>query len=410
VELAISSTVLSMKKRVVIILNRLVIGGQAVDTIPLAYYLQKHFDILILYGDKEKDEVEALFLLQQYSGLYTKKVKYLKRTINPLIDIAAFFSILVAIKKYKAHVVHTHGSKSGVLGRLAAKVLSIPVIVHTFHGHLFHSYFNSIGNTLVKWVEQKLALISTAIIALSNEQKHELTDVFHITGSQKVKIVPLGVDEKLLQPISNNCRQYFREQKRIPADALVIGSVGRIVPIKNLVLFLQVAQALLAKGYNELYFVVVGDGESKQQLLDFLRANNILYSDKENNNKDARIIFTSWVEDMATAYYGLDIVMLTSLNEGTPLSIIEAQFCGKPVIASNVGGVKDTFLPDISGLLVQGNNVDDFVLATEKLLEDALLRKQMSDAAIVFANNTFSKAKEVAAMKEVYLELLSNTI
>lgn len=398
-----------MKPSVVIILNRLVIGGQAVDTISLAYYLQNDFDIVILYGEKEDDEIESAFLLQQYPGLDIQKIKTLRRTINPLVDLFAFCEIFRQIKKHKAQVVHTHGSKSGLLGRLAAWLLKTPVVIHTFHGHLFHSYFNSIGNRLVKWVERKLASISTNIIALSIEQEKELTEEFAIVERKKVSIIPLGVDQQVLLSNAHSNRQLFRKNFHLSDDAIVVGSIGRIVPIKNQLLFLEVAKSILATGVGNVYFFVVGDGESKKQMINYLVANQIPFNDVGEQDMNKKVVFTSWMEDMAAVYHGLDIVMLTSFNEGTPLSIIEAQFCGKPVVASNIGGVKDTFLPNGSGFLIDGYQSADYVAALEKLITNNHLRKEMGEAAISFATNTFAKEHEVAAIKNLYLQQLAKT-
>ncbi len=357
-----------MKPSVVIILNRLVIGGQAVDTISLAYYLQQDFDIVILYGEKEKDELESSFLLQQYPGLNIQKIKSLRRTINPLTDLLAFYALFQQIKKHKAQVVHTHGSKSGLLGRLAAWLLGTPVIIHTFHGHLFHSYFSSIGNRLIKWVERKLASISTNIIALSAEQEKELTEKFSIAPHEKLSIIPLGVDEEVLLSNIGNGRRNFRSSFNLADDAVVIGSVGRIVPIKNQLLFLEVAKSILATGVRNVYFFIVGDGESKKQLLNYLAGNQMPYND-----------------------------------------VVEAQFCGKPVVASNTGGVKDSFLPNGSGLLIDGYRSVDYVAALNKLITNDQLRKEMGHAAISFATNTFAKKHEVAAIRNLYLQQLAKT-
>jgi glycosyltransferase involved in cell wall biosynthesis len=398
-----------MKPSVVIILNRLVIGGQAVDTISLAYYLQQDFDIVILYGEKENDEIESSFLLQQYPGLNIQKIKSLRRTINPFTDLLAFYAIFQEIRKNRAQVVHTHGSKSGLLGRLAAWILKTPVIIHTFHGHLFHSYFSSIGNRLIKWVERKLAVISANIIALSTEQKRELTEKFAIARREKISIIPLGVDQEVLLSNADSNRSKFRNSFNLANDAIAVGSVGRIVPIKNQLLFLEVAKSVLVAGASNVHFFVVGDGESKKQMLNYLVANNLPYNDVGEYDTSKKIFFTSWMEDMATVYHGLDIVMLTSFNEGTPLSIIEAQFCGKPVVASNTGGVKDTFLPNGSGFLIDGYQPVDYIAALNKLIASDQLRKEMGHAAISFASNTFAKKHEVAAIKNLYLQQLAKT-
>lgn len=393
-----------MKPKVIIILNRLVIGGQAVDTIPLAYYLQEYFNVLILYGEKEADEVEASFLLQQYPNLQVKKIKQLRRTINPITDILAFWFILKEIKNFGADIVHTHGSKSGLIGRWSARILKVSVIVHTFHGHLFHSYFSSTISRLLKLVERLTAKISTHIIALSDLQKFELSDKFKVVNANKITVIPLGIDEKYLKGFDEDKRKNFRQKFGLKENNIAVGIVGRVVPIKNHQLFLEIVENFLADNqYEHLFFFIIGDGEESLNLMKKLDAKGIPY----NKKNESRVFFTSWVEDMLWAYYGLDIVMLTSLNEGTPLSIIEAQFCGKPVIATNVGGVKDTFSPNVSGILVDGYNSTDYVNALKKMTENRELLNKMAQEAVIYANKTFSKKAEVEAIKNLYQQKLS---
>lgn len=396
-----------MKPNVIIILNRLVIGGQAIDTIPLAYYLQNDFNILILYGEKEADEIEASFLLKQYPNLQTQKLGYLRRTINPIIDVLAFFSLLFAIKKHKASIVHTHGSKSGLLGRFAAFMLGVPVIIHTFHGHLFHSYFNTITTKLIQLTEKWLAKISTAIIALSNKQANELMHQYAIVPTKKMEVIPLGVDEKNLVQNHIQSRNDFRNKYHLNENDIAVGIIGRLVPIKNHLLFLQIAEQILQKGYQNIYFFIVGDGDSKKELTSYLNMCKIVFTNNTTEKTSAKIIFTSWIEDMTAVYHGLDMVVLTSLNEGTPMSIIEAQFCGKPIIANNVGGVKDTFHHEVSGYLINENNISDYVEKIIQLASNTTLRNKMSEQAIKFAHQTFHKQQEVQAIKKLYLKLLA---
>ena len=398
-----------MKPNVIIILNRLVIGGQAIDTIPLAYYLQNDFNILILYGEKEADEIEASFLLKQYPNLTTQKITHLRRTINPIVDVMAFVELVQQIKKHKAVIVHTHGSKSGFLGRLAAWLLRVPVIVHTFHGHLFHSYFNTITTKLILFTERRLANITTAIIALSKHQAEELTTQYKIISSKKLHIIPLGVDEKNLQLDIEKNRKQFRTKFHLSDTDIAIGIIGRLVPIKNHLLFLQIAEKVLASGVQHIYFFIVGDGDSKKELTSYLNMCKIVFNNNSSEKTNAKIIFTSWIEDMTSVYHGLDMVVLTSLNEGTPLSIIEAQFCGKPIIASNVGGVKDTFAKDVSGFLIDGHNVESYVEKIQLLCNNIELRNKMSSEAIKFATTTFHKQQEVKAVKQLYLQFLPSS-
>ncbi len=389
------------KPKVLFILNRLVIGGQALDTIPLIYHLKEEFDILVLYGQKEKDEEDALFLLQQYPGINAMQIKFFRRSINPLNDLIAFFSIYIQIKKFKSTIVHTHGFKSGLIGRIAAKICRVPCIIHTFHGHLFHSYYNKTVSNFIISLERALGKLTNKIVAISDTQKDELVLRYKIVPEKKVMVIYLGVDENFLLHNNINNRITFRQQYQLEEKTIAIAIIGRIVPVKNYTLFINVAQQILTDNKNDIKFLVVGDGQLKSSLQKELDKKNISWCDmflKEN----AEVIFTSWISDISKAISGVDIIILTSHNEGTPMSIIEAQLFGKPVVATDVGGVKDTFINDETGFLISPDNENEFVKKLQKLIDDKLLRQQMSSQAISFATSRFSKQKEIDTFKTLY--------
>ena len=392
------------KPKLLVLLNRLVIGGQALDTIPLLLHLQNEFDILVLYGCKEKDEEEAGFLFSKIKHISKKKLTHFKRSVNPLRDVVAFFSILQAINKFKPDIVHTHGLKSGLLGRTAAYLTHTKCIIHTYHGHHFHSYFGSFVSTAIVLMERLLARISTKIIAISPQQKQEFVTQYKIASPKKIQVIPLGIDERLFPPVDAAARQFFRDKYCIGNDTVAIGIVGRIVPIKNFSMFIQVAVAIVAqKNKNKrVKFFVVGDGNDRVRVQKEIEELNLSWCNADNLNNHADIIFTSWVQDISGTLQGLDVVVLTSYNEGTPLSLIEAQFCGKPVVATNVGGVKDTFLDGESGFLVPPGNVDVFAEKLLLLVNDNNLGKKMGNTAVDFAVKNFSKAKEIDSFKYLY--------
>ena len=394
------------KPRLLIILNRFVIGGQAVDTLPLAWHLKSNFEILVIYGEKEKDEMEATFLLKQYPGLAMQRIKWLKRSINPLVDVAAFFKILWTIARFKPHIVHTHGAKSGFFGRIAAYLCRVPVIVHTFHGHLFHSYFNSRVSSLIKTLERTLSKITTGFIILSPSQLVDLVNVFRILPLEKCRIIPLGME---LPAEGNEAveRNHFRHRYGLKNDEVAIGIVGRIVPIKNHQFFVQAVQKLLLQNAGQLpAFFIIGDGELKGQVEHQLQAFLIPFSNTVITPEN-RVIFTSWLPDIKEVMHGLDIVALTSLNEGTPLSIIEAQAFGKPVVATNVGGVKDTMVNFETGFYVDKSDLDGFCTKMQLLINDEALRSKMGFAGRHFVEQKFSKNREVELTKDFYISLLS---
>jgi glycosyltransferase involved in cell wall biosynthesis len=393
-----------LKKKIIVILNRLVVGGQTIDTLPLLHSLSEEFDILVLHGHKEKDERDASALLDKYS-LKGKYISSLRRSINPVNDIIAFSSISHSIKKHKPQIVHTHGSKSGMIGRLAAYRAGVPVILHTFHGHLFHSYYNSFFTFILKRIERLLAKVTTTAIAISEWQKKELSDVYKILPSQKITIIHLGIEMDKMKDDQNIQRSSFRKMYNIKDEAIAVGIVGRIVPIKNLGMFVNVASNLLRQTKVPVYFFVIGDGYLKTQIQNECSAHKMNWAGDENKNPDASVIFTSWIEDIIPVIHGLDILALTSNNEGTPMSIIEAQSCGKPVVATDVGGVRDTLIDEKTGFLVQPGDVEGMTDKLKLLVENASRRKEMGINAIEFAAAKFSKRKEIEGFRILYSKL-----
>lgn len=392
--------------RLLIILNRFVIGGQAVDTIPLAWYLKDRFEILILYGEKEKDEIEPDFLLRQYPGLRLKKMRHLRRSINPITDVFAFFGVFYVITSFKADIVHTHGAKSGFIGRLAAWLAGVPVIIHSFHGHFFHSYFSKTGSALIAFVERTVGRITTCAVALSNAQKDELVEKYKILPSSKIKVIQLGFAFNQRSRVEVE-RKAFRDKYCLAENDVAVGIVGRIVPVKNHSFFIEVLQQVRSRQpVNAPAFFIIGDGDVRQRVEREMQQKNILFNNR-CITQDNRVVFTSWLTEMYEVMNGLDIIVLTSFNEGTPLSIIEAEFFRRPVVATNVGGVKDTMVDGKSGFLIESNNAERFASKLCELIDNRELREQMGAAGYRFASMRFSKQREVSETKDFYLGLLA---
>ncbi len=393
------------KPRLLIILNRFVIGGQSVDTLPLAWYLQQSFELLIVYGEKEPDEAEPLFLLEQYPGLTLRKIPTLRRSINPITDLTAFFQLLKLLRTFKPHIVHTHGAKSGFLGRLAAWWAKVPVIVHSFHGHLFHSYFSPPFSNLLIAIERGLAKITTAFVTLSPSQWNDLVNRFKIMPAAKAKIIPLGFS--VARPATDElARSAFRNKYGLSAQHVAIGIVGRIVPVKNHSLFAKIVKMILDKctGIRPAFFVI-GDGELKSTLQEQLTSLGLSFSN-DKFSENTPVVFTSWLSNINEVMSGLDIVVLTSLNEGTPLSVIEAQAYGKPVVATNVGGVKDTMVNNTTGFYVNKEDKQAFTNKLLLLIQDEALRKAMGAAGREFVIGQFSRENEIGATTDFYFSLL----
>jgi len=394
------------KPRVLLFLNRLVIGGPAIDVISMAGFLQNDFELLIIYGEKESHEVEATYLLSKYPNLQLKKIPSLRRSINPFLNIAVFFSVIKIINSFKPSIVHTHGAVPGVVGRLAAFFCRIPVIIHTYHGHFFHSYFNKAFSAAIILIEKTLSKISTVIIATSSRQLKDLVDKYKIAPLNKVTVIELGIDDAFLAASSQEDTASFAAKYKVNADTIAVGIIARIVKVKNFPLFVEIVAKVLKKTNKKIVFFVIGDGYMKADIQQLFSDKGIGWSSNEFPNIDASVIFTSWISNIGEALSALDIVVLTSNNEGTGLSLAESQYVGIPVVATNVGGVPDTVIDGKTGFLVSPTDADIFAQKLLLLIEDEPLRKEMGAAAKVFARNKFSKQQEIERLKQLYLKQL----
>ena len=395
------------KPRLLILLNRLSVGGPAINTLSAASILSNDFEILFVAGEPMNDEQSADFLLEQYKGFRVEKIKSLRRSIIPGQDIRAYYCIKKIIKSFRPDIIHTHGAKPGVLGRLAAWRCKVPVIIHTFHGHVFHSYFNPVTSKGIVWIEQILARISTVIIAINQKLENELIQEYRITDAEKIRLIRLGVDTESFTDHDGRKRNLFRKEFKLHDDEIAIGIIGRLVPVKQHRLFIEVAEQLIysTKGKQRLKFFIVGDGSEKKNIIKQLQEKKISYTNGSPGfDQTAQVIFTSWRKNMDQVYAGLDIVMLTSLNEGTPVSIMEAMAAGKPVVSTVAGGIAVLIETGKTGFIGKGSmELKDAALMLIELPE---LRKEMTASAQKFAAEHFSKLYETQQLKDLYNHLL----
>src|SRR6202012_2752907 len=212
---------------------------------------------------------------------------------------------------------HTHAAKAGALGRLAAHSCNVPVIIHTFHGHVFHSYFGKIKTNIYKNVERFLTRKSSAIIAISDKQKQELCIEHKIAPLQKTIVVPLGFDLSKFSDNQPEKRKKFREKYQIEEDEICIVIIGRLAPVKNHPLFLKAIEYVKNNSGKKIRAVIVGDGNLRNDLMQLCTNLNLDYCYYPEGQKKAAIIFTSWIQDVSYPLAGSDIVCLTSFNEGT---------------------------------------------------------------------------------------------
>ena len=348
--------------RVLRILNRLVIGGPSKNAVYLTRYMQPDFETMLVTGGKEDHEQDADFLATHH-GIEPVVIPEMRRPVSFGSDWIAYKKLKKLINNFRPDIIHTHAAKSGALGRMAAKHCDVPVIVHTFHGHVFHSYFNSLKTNFFIRAERYLANFTDSIVAISDVQKKELSERFKIAAGDKFRVIPLGLDLDAFLSDQQTKRQKFRDEFELEENTIAIGIIGRLVPVKNHSLFLKGIKAVLENSNRKVKVFIIGDGESRTFIEQQASVLQIPFS--RFPAKEQVLVFTSWRNDVDVICAGLDIIALTSLNEGTPVSLIEAQAAGKPVISTRVGGIADVVLENTSALLSEIGDSNKF---SEKML------------------------------------------
>ena len=392
--------------KVLQIVNRLNLGGITYNAASIAARIRPEFETMIVAGMKDDTEESSEFMLKEL-GLEAVYIPNMMREISPVQDFKAYLHLLKIIRAYKPDIVHTHAAKAGLIGRLAAKTAGVPVIVHTYHGHVFHSYFGKIKTKIILGIERFLGKISTGIIAISEKQKKELGEVYKVTRPEKIHVIELGYDLTPFQTNVEEKRKQFRAQYGIATDTVVIGVIGRLVSIKNLPFLIRIWQRITtAKNLNIKCFLI-GDGEDRPQLELLCKETGIAYSTPEQPNRNATLVFTSWIFNPDLALAGVDIVALCSHNEGTPASLIEAQAAGKPIITTDVGGISNIVVPDQTAILIKAGDERSFEDQLLRLIEDAALRNRLSEKGPAFATGRFHFDRLTRDIKDFYRHLLT---
>jgi len=383
--------------KVLRIINRFNLGGPTFNAALLTKYMDEEFETLLIGGVPDEGETDSLHIIEKYD-LKPIIIPELIRNPNVISDRKAYRKIKSIIKEYQPDIVHTHASKAGLLGRKAAISCGVKTIVHTYHGHVFHSYFGKLKTHLIKAVERNLANKSSGIVAISALQKKELVETHKICKENKVKVIPLGFDLTEFLKDNPELRVKVRKQYNIGDDEVAIAIVGRLAPIKNHAFFLKVIQRLLEQGIEGIKVFIVGDGSEKRAIENSCHIINKQYGQK--------IILTSWVIDISTFNKGMDIICLSSDNEGTPVSLIEAQASGVPVVSTDVGGVRDIVLDGESGFITKQGDIETYVEKLRLLVENEKLRVKFAATGRVFVTSRFNFERLANDMSGYYRKLL----
>lgn len=394
--------------KVLHILNRLVIGGPSMIALSIFNNLPPEFDCKLVAGGKDDEEELGLFLFDSLKENIII-IPEMRRSLNIFNDFRSYLAIKKIIKDFQPDIIHTHASKAGAIGRLAAHIHGVPIILHTFHGHVFHSYFGSVVTRLFISIEKYLAKKSSAIIAISPSQKIELVDRFNICSENKIRVIRNGIDLKKFSEEQPEKRLKWRKKFNINENTILVGIVGRMAPIKNHQMFVEVvSKVLLESRHIDLKFLIVGDGETRLHVQQLLSEKEIAfrYIPDGEPSGDEKVLLTSWERSNDEVYAGLDIVCLTSLNEGTPTTLLEAQAAKKPIVSTMVGGVIDSVLENKSAFLAPSGDVETFSKYLLKLISEPNLRKEMGEQGYDFVHHNYSIEKFISSINELYLELM----
>jgi glycosyltransferase involved in cell wall biosynthesis len=379
------------------VITRLNAGGPARHVVWLSEGLRERgWETRLLAGRVPEGE-DDLSGFARERGVEVTEVPDLSREVRPLRDWESVRRLEAAIEDFDPHVVHTHTAKAGFVGRWAALRANrrrlragrpLIRVVHTFHGNVLSGYFSPAKSLLFRGIERQLARRATdAIVVLSPQQREDIVTRFRVAPSERTFLVPLAIDLSEYERLPE--AGAFRSELGFGANEFVVGIVGRVAPVKNHELFLRAA-ALLARRVPGARFVVLGGGAGLEGLRRIASELGVA----------ERVRFVGLRTDLPAVYAGLDAVALTSLNEGTPLSLIEAMSAGKPVVATDVGGVRDLLTaqwdgpvearrfvasPRPRGLLVPSGEVEAFAVALERLAGDRSLRDSLGEAGRLYA-------------------------
>ncbi len=389
--------------RILRIINRFNLGGPTYNAAYLTKYLPDEFETLLVGGMKDNTEDSSQFIVENL-GITPMVLSEMKRSINPFQDYIAYKKIKEVIRTFKPDIVHTHASKPGALGRWAAHEMKVPVIIHTFHGHVFHSYFNPLKTGVYKILERKLASVSTKIIAISEKQKQELVEEHGICNADKIAVIPLGFDLQRFQDKIDEKRNVFREEFKLADSDIAIGIVGRLVPIKNHRLFLESFKWVKERSPKRIKAFIVGDGESRQEIEQMCTDLDISFS--SDSEDDVEVYFTSWVKNVDFVNAGVDIIALTSKNEGTPVSLIEAQAANRAIVSTKVGGIENIVIDGQTALLSHPSDGDGFRRNLLEMVNDDSLRLQFGEKGWQFVKDKFHYERLVDDIAKLYGSLL----
>jgi glycosyltransferase involved in cell wall biosynthesis len=396
--------------RVLRIINRLNIGGPTYNVAYLSKFLSQKYETQIVSGMIEPGEGSSIYVLESL-GLSHTLIPTMFRNISPKNDWKSFKQIRAIINEFKPDIVHTHAAKAGALGRTAALFSSHKpkLILHTYHGNIFDGYFSKVKSFIFLTIERTLARFTTAIISISPLQKDDLVHKYEITIADKIHVIPLGFMLDQFSEDLDKKRIQIRNEFKISENQPLVVITGRLTSIKNHIFFIDVLT--YCKNVLKLNFsaLIVGDGELREELIQYAKDADLSTSFLIAEAADNDLVFTSFRKDIDAINAAADLVVLTSINEGTPVSIIEAMAAGRAVITTPVGGVSDFIENHVNGIICE-TNLAIFANEVGRLLSSKSLRFELGNKAKKSVKELFDYKRLVSDMDALYTQLLNNKL
>jgi len=368
------------------------VGGPAQHVIHLAHGLRPDFETVLVSGTESASEGNMLDLAAEL-GVQVTRIPELGREIDAASDAVALLKLVRLVRRERPDIIHTHTAKAGMVGRVAARLCGTPLVLHTFHGNVFHGYFGPRKTRVFIALERALARATNRILALNAEQRQELLR-YGIAPPRKISVLKLGLP---LEALTRNAAPpaMLREKWGVPAGNRTVGIVGRLVPIKGHELFIDVA-AHVQRQRASVSFVVVGDGQRREELERYAAA------------AGASVIFTGFEADRPAIFAALDVVTLTSINEGSPVALIEAMAAGRPVISTAAGGVVDLVRNGETGIVLPSRDPAAFAEGLLRLLDEPAEARRLAEAGQRSVYPEYDVSRLIANMRALYRELLAH--
>jgi glycosyltransferase involved in cell wall biosynthesis len=381
--------------RILRAITRLNIGGPAIHAILLTAALNdgSDFTSMLVAGTTAPHEGDMLDLARA-RAVTPHVVPALGREISPADDLVSLARMVRLIRQQRPDIVHTHMAKAGTVGRLAGRLCRVPLIVHTYHGHVFHGYFSPVKTRMFLTIERALGQMTDRIIVVGDGQRNELA-TYGVAPFDKLEPIRLGLELGQFLDAEGS-RGLLRRDLGIDADVPLIGIVARLVPIKNHEVFLEAALRVL-ESIPSARFLIIGDGERRAELEALVARRGLAPS----------VRLLGWRRDMVAVYADLDVVALTSLNEGSPVALIEALAAARPVVSTAVGGVPEVVLDGVTGLTVPPSDPAAVAEAMLALLVDRDLAQRLGLAGRRHVYPRYDSVRLVDDVRNLYLRELA---